>query len=54
VADVLRDEQLNDVARQVADEILFSDPTLALPAHAGLRHTLTVGYARALQLFQVG
>ena len=54
VADVLRDEQLNDVARQVADEILFSDPTLALPAHAGLRHTLTVGYARALELFQVG
>ncbi len=54
VADMLRDEALNDCARQVADQLLARDPLLAAPAHRGLRQLLTVGYARALELFQVG
>ena len=54
VADMLRDEALNDVARQAADQLLARDPLLAAPAHRGLRQLLTVGYARALELFQVG
>jgi len=54
VADLLRDEALHDTAREVADRLLAQDPELAQPAHAGLRHLLTVGYARALDLFRVG
>jgi ATP-dependent DNA helicase RecG len=54
VADLLRDEALHDTARAVADRLLEQDPELEQPAHAGLRHLLTVGYARALDLFRVG
>lgn len=54
VADLLRDEALNDTARRMADQILRNDPLLAHAAHAGLRQLLTVGYARALDLFRVG
>lgn len=54
IADPLRDEALNETARQIADRLLASDPQLAAPAHQGLRHVLTVGYARALDLFRVG
>jgi ATP-dependent DNA helicase RecG len=54
VADMLRDEALNDCARTAADQLLARDPLLAAPAHRGLRQLLTVGYARALELFQVG
>ncbi|WP_337170863.1 ATP-dependent DNA helicase RecG [Gemmatimonas aurantiaca] len=54
VADLLRDEALNDTARALADELLATDPELERPAHQGLRHLLTVGYARALDLFRVG
>ncbi len=54
VADPLRDEALNETARQVADELLAIDPRLEAPANRGLRHQLTVGYERALELFGVG
>jgi ATP-dependent DNA helicase RecG len=54
VADPLRDEELNEIARQVADRVLAADPGLEQPLHAPLRHVLAVGYARALELFRVG
>ncbi|AMW06667.1 hypothetical protein GEMMAAP_07820 [Gemmatimonas phototrophica] len=54
IADPLRDEALNETARTVADRLLRDDPLLELPAHHALRHQLTVGYARALELFQIG
>ncbi len=54
VADLLRDDELNDVARILADEILADDPELEHPSHRDLRHLLATGYARALQLFRVG
>ncbi len=54
VADPLRDEALNETARQVADELLATDPLLEAPTHKGLKHLLTVGYERALELFAVG
>lgn len=54
VADPLRDAELNEIARMQADALLASDPDLEQPAHQGLRHLLTVGYARALDLFRVG
>ncbi|HEX2718899.1 MAG TPA: ATP-dependent DNA helicase RecG [Gemmatimonadaceae bacterium] len=54
VADPLRDEALNAVAREVAERILADDPELTRPAHAVLRETLHKRYARALELFRVG
>ena len=54
IADPLRDEALNETARQIADRVLRDDPELTQPRHQALRHQLTVGYARALELFQVG
>ena len=54
IADPLRDEALNETARIVAERVLRDDPELAAASHQGLRHVLTVGYARALELFRVG
>jgi ATP-dependent DNA helicase RecG len=54
IADPLRDEALNETARALADRILRDDPDLEKPVHTGLRHTLTVGYAKALEYFRVG
>jgi ATP-dependent DNA helicase RecG len=54
IADPLRDEALNETARQVADRLLQEDPGLEAPSHQALRQLLTVGYARALDLFRVG
>jgi ATP-dependent DNA helicase RecG len=54
IADPLRDEALNQTARELADRILRDDPLLEQPIHHALRHQLTVGYARALELFQIG
>lgn len=54
IADPLNDEALNESAREAADSVLAVDPNLSRPEHAGLRHLLTVGYARALELFRVG
>jgi len=53
-ADLLRDEALNERARQIADRVLAADPTLIQHANVGLRELLSVGYARALELFRVG
>lgn len=54
IADPLRDEMLNVMARDLAQRVLTRDPELAQSEHAGLRHILAVGYARALELFRVG
>ena len=54
IADPLRDEELNEKARVIADRLLTTDPGLEQPVHAPLRHLLAVGYSRALELFRVG
>ena len=54
VADPLRDEALNDAAREAAERLLAKDPELDHPAHVGLRRVLGERYARALELFRVG
>lgn len=54
IADPLRDEALNETARTIADRVLRDDPMLELAVHAGLRQQLTIGYARALELFRIG
>jgi len=54
VADPLRDELLNEQARQAADILLASDPELERPEHAPLRKVLGERYARSLELFRVG
>ncbi len=54
VADLLRDEALNDTARAIADRVLARDPDLSAPEHAAMRQALNAGYARALELFRVG
>lgn len=53
-ADILRDEELNDVARTIADNLLRIDPDLTGNAHKGLKRLLTVNYSRAIELFRVG
>jgi len=40
VADLLRDEELNERARVIAEEILSGDPDLVSPQHAGLRRSI--------------
>ncbi len=54
IADPLRDEALNLVAREEAERILEADPDLVAPAHAGIKRVLTARYARAMELFRVG
>ena len=54
IADPLRDEELNERARVIADRMLAADPGLESDEHLPLRHLLSVGYARALELFRVG
>ena len=54
VADPLRDEALNELARDAAERVLAADPELEKPVHAGLRRVLGERYARALELFRVG
>jgi ATP-dependent DNA helicase RecG len=54
VADPLRDELLNEQAREAADILLASDPELERPDHAPLRRVLGERYARSLELFRVG
>jgi ATP-dependent DNA helicase RecG len=54
VADPLRDELLNDQAREAADKLLAADPELELPAHQPLRQVMGQRYARSLALFRVG
>ncbi len=54
VADPLRDEQLNLLAADVAQELLAADPELARGENAGMRKALSERYSRALELFRVG
>jgi ATP-dependent DNA helicase RecG len=54
IADPIADEELNTSARACAERLLHADPTLSRPEHAGVLQLLTVGYARALELFRVG
>ena len=54
IADPLRDEALNLLAREEAERVLESDPDLMGAENAGIRKVLTARYARALELFRVG
>jgi ATP-dependent DNA helicase RecG len=54
VADPLRDELLNDRARDAADRLLAEDPELESPANAPLRRVLGERYAKSLELFRIG
>jgi ATP-dependent DNA helicase RecG len=54
VADPLRDEELSEVARRGAMQLLEQDPELRRPEHKGLHETLRRSYGRALELFRVG
>jgi ATP-dependent DNA helicase RecG len=54
VADPLRDEALNEQAREAADRLLAADPELESPAHASLRRVIGERYTRSLELFRVG
>jgi ATP-dependent DNA helicase RecG len=54
IADPLRDELLNEQARQAADLLLATDPELERADHAPLRRVLGERYARSLELFRVG
>jgi ATP-dependent DNA helicase RecG len=54
IADPLRDEALNEIARDAASALLDRDPELQHPDHAGLRRVLGDRYKRSLELFRVG
>jgi ATP-dependent DNA helicase RecG len=54
VADPLRDEELNLVARECAESLLARDPELTATENAGLRRVLESRYRRAMELFRVG
>jgi ATP-dependent DNA helicase RecG len=54
VADPLRDELLNEQAREAADRMLARDPELDAPEHFPLRQVMGQRYARSLELFRVG
>jgi ATP-dependent DNA helicase RecG len=54
VADPVRDEALNEVARTVADQLLAADAELTAPENQGLRRVLNERYKRSLELFRVG
>ncbi|MGI8618629.1 MAG: ATP-dependent DNA helicase RecG [Gemmatimonadaceae bacterium] len=54
IADLVRDEKLNELARQAAEETLAADPGLEKPQNAGLKRALSARFPRALELFRVG
>ncbi|MBI3567289.1 MAG: ATP-dependent DNA helicase RecG [Gemmatimonadetes bacterium] len=54
VADPLRDEELNEVARACATELLAADPALSKKEHKAFHDVLRKRYARAIELFRVG
>ena len=54
IADPLRDEALNLIAREEAERVLGADPELVTPENAGIKRVLTARYSRALELFRVG
>jgi ATP-dependent DNA helicase RecG len=54
IADPIRDEELNERAREAAARLLARDAGLECPEHAGLRRVLGERYKRSLELFRVG
>jgi ATP-dependent DNA helicase RecG len=54
IADPVRDEALNLMAREEAERVLEADPDLIADEHAGIRRVLQARYSRALELFRVG
>jgi ATP-dependent DNA helicase RecG len=54
IADPMRDEALNLIAREEAERVLEADPDLIADEHAGIRRVLQARYSRALELFRVG
>jgi len=54
VADPVRDAELNERARDIAEELLRDDPELTRKEHASLRKVLNARYRRSLELFRVG
>ena len=54
IADPIRDEALNERAREAAMKLLERDPGLEKAEHAGLRRMLGERYARSIELFRVG
>ena len=53
-ADPIREEALNLLAMESAEELLRGDPTLEKREHAAVRTALAERYPRALALFRVG
>jgi ATP-dependent DNA helicase RecG len=53
-ADPIRDESLNLLAMESAEELLRGDPALQKREHAAVRTALAERYPRALALFRVG
>jgi ATP-dependent DNA helicase RecG len=54
IADPIRDEALNETAREAAIRVLERDPGLEKGENAGLRRMLGERYTRAIELFRVG
>src|SRR5687768_4272229 len=54
IADLVRDEKLNVLAREAAEKTLADDPGLEKPQSAGLKRALSARFPRALELFRVG
>ncbi|MEO6332264.1 MAG: DNA helicase RecG, partial [Gemmatimonadaceae bacterium] len=54
IADLVRDEKLNVLARQAAETTLADDPGLEKPPNSGLKRALSARFPRALELFRVG
>ena len=54
IADPVRDEELNLVARAEAERILEADPELTEAPNAAIRNVLATRYSRAQELFRVG
>ncbi|MDQ2890303.1 MAG: ATP-dependent DNA helicase RecG [Gemmatimonadota bacterium] len=54
VADPMRDESLNLVARAEAEKLLEADPDLLAAENAAIKRVLTSRYSRAMELFRVG
>ncbi|HEY1098145.1 MAG TPA: ATP-dependent DNA helicase RecG, partial [Myxococcota bacterium] len=53
-SDVVKHVKLIETARQLADDVVSRDPTLALPEHAGLRRLVHERYADRLALTAAG
>ncbi|HJQ20645.1 MAG TPA: helicase-related protein, partial [Gemmatimonadaceae bacterium] len=54
VADPIRDAELNERARVIAEQLLADDSELARAEHGTLRRVLNARYSRSLELFRVG